>query len=89
MSKTDTIHIRIDPSVKENAEKILDKLGLTITDAINVYFNQIIDKKGIPFSLTTREYNDETILAMQEALRICEEPGGFNNVEELKKDLDE
>ena len=42
MAKTDTLHIRIEPIVKQRAEKTLNDLGLSITDAINVFLNQVI-----------------------------------------------
>ena len=37
MAKTDTLHIRIEPSVKQKAEETLNELGLSIADAINVF----------------------------------------------------
>ena len=37
MAKTDTLHIRIEPSVKEKAEETLSELGLSISDAIDVF----------------------------------------------------
>ena len=42
MAKTDTLHIRIEPSVKRKAEETLNDLGLSITEAINVFLNNYI-----------------------------------------------
>ena len=42
MPKTDTLHIRVEPSVKQKAEKTLNDLGLSITEAVNVFLNQVI-----------------------------------------------
>lgn len=59
MAKTDTLHIRVEPRVKAIAEKTLNDLGLSITDAINVFLNQVILNQGIPFKIenqnTTRK----------------------------------
>ena len=41
MAKTNTLHIRVEPSVKQKAEKILKDLGLSITEAVNVFLNQV------------------------------------------------
>ncbi len=49
--KTALIHARIEPSLKEAAEKILDELGMTATEAIRMLYAQIARKKGIPFNL--------------------------------------
>ena len=37
MAKTDTLHIRIEPRVKQKAEETLKESGLSITDAVNVF----------------------------------------------------
>lgn len=46
-----TIHIRVDSEVKENAEEILNSIGLTLSGAVNVFLRKIIQENGIPFSL--------------------------------------
>jgi len=49
MPKTATVTIRLDPKVKREAQEVLDKLGLTISQAVTMYFNQIRAEKGLPF----------------------------------------
>ncbi len=49
MPKTSSMHIRVDPKVKKDVEKILSTLGLTTTEAINIYLKQIILTSVIPF----------------------------------------
>ncbi len=51
MSKTATIQTRIDPVVKKNAQKILNKLNITMSEAISMYLSQITLQRGIPFEL--------------------------------------
>jgi DNA-damage-inducible protein J len=48
---TTTLNTRIDAKSKEQARKILDCLGLTISEAITLYFRQIILRRGIPFDV--------------------------------------
>ena len=57
MAKTDTLHIRVEPSVKQRAEKTLNALGLSITDAIHVFLNQVILNDGIPFEIRKPKFN--------------------------------
>ena len=50
MAKTSNINIRIDPDIKEQAEHLFSKFGITITDAINMFLHQSINVGGIPFA---------------------------------------
>ena len=51
MARTNTLHVRIEPKIKEKAEKTLNSLGLSISDAINVFLTQVILNGGIPFEI--------------------------------------
>lgn len=48
-----TIQVRTQEKTKKDAMKILAKLGLDLSTAINIYLIQIVQKKGIPFQLLT------------------------------------
>lgn len=50
----DTLNLRIDKQVKQDAENVLDELGLSMTTAITLYLKTIARTGGIPFSLTAR-----------------------------------
>lgn len=52
MAKTANILARVEPEVKEEAESILNELGVPASVVINMLYKQIILTKGIPFSLT-------------------------------------
>ena len=51
MAKTAMIMARIEPDLKTDAEKILKKLGLSTTEAINLFLSQIRLHKGLPFEV--------------------------------------
>lgn len=55
--KSAMIRARIEPKTKIKAEEILKNLGLNPTDAISIFYSQIIIKKGIPFTVDL-ETND-------------------------------
>jgi DNA-damage-inducible protein J len=82
--KSATIHARIQPSLKNKVEIVLEKLGLTVSEAISIYFNQIALQKGIPFDVKVP--NKETIKAMKEA-KTSSKKKSFNSVSDLMKDL--
>lgn len=49
--KKASINVRVNEDVKRNAEVTLKKLGLSMSDAVNLLLNQINLKKGIPFAV--------------------------------------
>ena len=81
--------VRIDDDVKRDAEALFNKLGLSMSAAVNVFFRQAICEQSIPFQITLKTPNPETVAAMLEAERIARDPGvkGYTNLDELFKDL--
>jgi len=51
MAKTAIIQTRVDPVLKEQAQKILNTLNISISEAISIYLTQITLHNGIPFEL--------------------------------------
>lgn len=51
-AKTDVFRVRINPEVKRKLEDVYAKNGLTLTDAINVFFQQSLNVGGFPFAVT-------------------------------------
>ena len=62
---TDRIHARIDPDLKQDVSMILNQLGLSESDAIRMFYNQIKLYQGLPFDV--RVPNKETSQAFQES----------------------
>lgn len=54
MIKNATIHARLDEQTKEDALRVFEALGLSLSDAITLYFKQVAIKNGIPFELTAQ-----------------------------------
>jgi len=52
MSKSAMIRSRMEPALKKQVETILHKLGLSITDAIGLFYHQIKLRQGLPFDIT-------------------------------------
>ena len=89
MAKTDTLHIRVEPTVKKKAEKTLNELGMSITEAINVFLNQVILNDGIPFEIRKPRLNKETIQALEDTRNGKNLSKTFENVDDMFKELDE
>lgn len=68
MEKT-TLTLRVNPAVKERAEKVLSQLGIPMSTAINMYLNQTSLTDGISFSISL----PKTPASMNADLMILEE----------------
>ena len=51
MTKSAMIRARVDPQLKEEAEAILQELGLSTTQALTLFYQQIRLQRGIPFEI--------------------------------------
>lgn len=50
--KTSNVVARVEPEVKAQAESIMEKLGISASAAINMFYRQIVYWNGMPFRLT-------------------------------------
>lgn len=50
-AKSANLYARIEPEVKEQAESILSALGIPASNAINMFYKQIIFQRGLPFEV--------------------------------------
>lgn len=63
--KTRMIHARIDPKLKESAERVFSKTGISTTEAIRLFLKQVELHEGLPFPIAVP--NAQTVVAMKEA----------------------
>lgn len=52
MEKSATLNLRVNPSLKRDAESVLGRLGIPMSTAVDMFLNQIVLVGGIPFSVT-------------------------------------
>jgi DNA-damage-inducible protein J len=65
MAKSEMIRARVEPALKHEAEAVLDKLGMTPTEAITLFYKQVTLYRGLPFPV--RIPNAATRKALREA----------------------
>jgi DNA-damage-inducible protein J len=84
MPKTAFVRARLQPDIKEEAESILEAIGLTQSEAIKLFYKQIILLKGLPFQLKIP--NITTLRAIKNSIenKDCEV---FDNDEDFFSDL--
>ena len=65
--KSANLYARIEPEVKEQAESILAALGVPASNAINMFYKQIILHRGIPFDVTLPSPKQPSISEMSDS----------------------
>ena len=82
--------IRIDSSVKNQANELFNELGMDMSSAVNILLRQCILRGGLPFKVEIPQYSKELISAADEAKRISRDPDvpGYTSMEALKKALE-
>lgn len=64
MTKSAMIRARVDPSLKEEAENVFEALGLSATQAITLFYQQVKWYRGLPFEV--RVPNEVTLKTFEE-----------------------
>lgn len=80
MAKSANIYARIEPALKEQAEAILNALGIPASNAITMFYRQIILQNGLPFDVKLPEHPLD-ISRMNEALLHTELEKGYANMQ--------
>ena len=55
MARTANVFVRVEPEIKEQAEAILDQLGIPMSSAVSMFLRQIVLQRGIPFEMKLPE----------------------------------
>ena len=50
-TKTANVFTRVDPETKEQAEAILNQLGIPMSNAIGMFLKKVVMQRGIPFDM--------------------------------------
>lgn len=51
MARTANIFVRVEPKIKEQAEEVLEQLGIPMSNAVGLFLRQVVLQRGIPFEM--------------------------------------
>ncbi len=84
MGKTTSVSVRMEPSLKRDAEEVLRKLGLPASQAVTLFYRQLVLQKGLPFEVKIP--NVVTREALEDAVDR-RDLTSYSSVDELFEDL--
>lgn len=85
MSKTATVRARIEPDLKSDVEELLFQMGISTTEAINMFFSQVRLRKGMPFPI---EIPNSTTVNTFEKTDRGDEVNSYGDLDEMFEALD-
>ena len=69
MSHTTNLSIRIDRSLKDEADQVFNEMGMNLTTAITIFVRQAVRQKKIPFEIALDKGND---ISLSDAMAATE-----------------
>ena len=84
MGKTTTLSVRMEPALKHAAEEVLRTLGLPASQAVTLFYRQLVLQKGLPFEIKIP--NVVTRKALEDAVNR-RDLASFSSIDELFEDL--
>ena len=80
MKRTSNVFARVEPEIKDQAECILNQLGIPMSNAIGLFLRQIIIQRGIPFDIKLPARIPPAIGAMSTAELNVELKKGYDDI---------
>lgn len=95
MGKTSNIYVRVEPNIKEQAEIVLEQLGIPMSNAVSIFLRQVVMQNGLPFEVKIHGSRPIAIADMSEAQFNMEmlkaqndfEKGKTYSLEEVENEL--
>ena len=85
---TVSTNIKIDRTLKQEAQELFEGFGLSLSSAINIFLRQSVREQAITFRIGNPMLNSETVKAIEDARNSIGLSRGFTSVSELMEDLD-
>lgn len=77
-----TLQIRVDDTLKQEADALFSSLGLDTSTAIRIFLNAAVENDGIPFSVQHKSINSSLREAIADSRYHRNLYGPFDNAED-------
>ena len=85
MTKTANLYARIEPELKTEAESILSGLGVPVSNAINMFYRQIVIHRGLPFAVQFPQHSLINAATITDSQLDAEVGKGFEDIAAARK----
>ena len=90
VAKDANLYIRVEQSIKDQAEDVFSNLGMTVTEAVNIFLYKAIIVGGLPFDVRLSAPNTETREALCEVEQMKKDSSlgkAYTDVDEMMREL--
>ena len=92
MATTSLVQIRVDSTLKEQASKLYEDLGIDLSTAIRMFLKRSVLVNGVPFSMTLpkEDYKAERALRAMQEISEASERNGLSDMslDEINAEID-
>ena len=84
------VQARIDEESRKAAEEIFRRMGMSISDGIRIFINQVINQNGLPFQPrlpTEDEFIAKAVAEAEEDIKAGRIRGPYTDVDEMMRDI--
>ena len=83
-------NFRIDSELSDQASKLLEGLGLSMSQAVSMFLRQVVLQQGLPFEVKYPKRSGKLLDAIEEAKRLEADPRTkrYTDMNEMWADLD-
>jgi len=86
---TTNINVRVEASLKKEAQILFDDLGLSMSSAITIFLKYAVSHNGIPFEVKLLAPNQETQTALAEYEEMKKHPYRYKRYNSFSEAMDE
>ena len=86
VADTTNISIRMDKSLKKEADKLFNEIGMSLSTAFNIFVRQVIREQAFPFNINLRNKpNRDTIETLKESEEIAKDTSvkGYQDIDKM------
>lgn len=87
---TTNLNVRVDSTLKKEADMLFKDLGLNMSTAINMFLTKCVKTSSIPFNISEPKPSRQLKKALKEADRILKHPEkykGYHDGDQMFKDI--
>ncbi|MGN1113373.1 MAG: type II toxin-antitoxin system RelB/DinJ family antitoxin [Acutalibacteraceae bacterium] len=84
MARTSNVFARVEPELKEQAEQVLEQLGIPMSNAVGMFLRQVVLHRGLPFEVKLPQEKPLSFDSMTKEQLDAEIEKGMTDIEEGK-----
>lgn len=87
MSDLASLNVKIDRTVKKEADSIANAMGMTLSTAINIFVRQMVSERAIPFKIHLTNNDAEQFHQLIDSIRVENQERGFLSDDEINAEI--